>query len=394
MKLEKLPTFATSLASSNLALLLAACGGSSDPPPAAGTAAATRSGSTMTRATVQSATAQAASAHHFYVSPDGADSNPGTQAAPFRTLQKAADTVGADSTVHVAPGTYSGNVRIRKSGQEAARIYFVSEQPGAARIVPPSTSSNASAINIEGSHVTVSGFDIDGSDHAGGTKWRIGILSNASDVSIENNRIHDIAAQPGDCTNSGGGGIVADSSGGGTGVTIDGNDVHDIGPTTECHFIHGIYMSTTGTVSNNLIHRTSYGGVQLWHDADQVSIVNNTIFNTPKAIIVGTGERYHLSHPGDNNNVADNILVDNEYAIVEVSDGGGHGTHNRYTGNVYFRNRVNENLYAEGKKNSSGNVVADPKFVDYRLDGSGNYQLQSGSPAAGKGVAFNVATLN
>jgi hypothetical protein len=37
----------------------------------------------------------------FYVSKTGDDSNPGTQTAPWRTIQHAADTVRAGSTVNV-----------------------------------------------------------------------------------------------------------------------------------------------------------------------------------------------------------------------------------------------------------------------------------------------------
>mgnify|MGYP005852097285 CR=1 FL=1 len=42
-----------------------------------------------------------------YVSPSGSDSNPGTQAQPYKTLTKAAAEVGADGTVWLANGTYT-----------------------------------------------------------------------------------------------------------------------------------------------------------------------------------------------------------------------------------------------------------------------------------------------
>ena len=42
----------------------------------------------------------------FYVSTTGNDSNPGTQAAPWRTVQHAADTARAGSTVNVRGGVY------------------------------------------------------------------------------------------------------------------------------------------------------------------------------------------------------------------------------------------------------------------------------------------------
>src|SRR3954471_23085067 len=43
----------------------------------------------------------------YYVSPSaGSDANPGTSAAPFATLQHAADRVGAGDTVVAQAGTY------------------------------------------------------------------------------------------------------------------------------------------------------------------------------------------------------------------------------------------------------------------------------------------------
>ena len=43
----------------------------------------------------------------YYVAPNGKDTDPGTMAKPFRTLQKAADLVAAGEIVEIAPGQYS-----------------------------------------------------------------------------------------------------------------------------------------------------------------------------------------------------------------------------------------------------------------------------------------------
>ena len=53
----------------------------------------------------------------LYVSPTGSDSNPGTQAQPFRTIQKAADVVNPGSTMIVDDGvyTYSGSNQCGKT---------------------------------------------------------------------------------------------------------------------------------------------------------------------------------------------------------------------------------------------------------------------------------------
>ncbi|GIP21628.1 hypothetical protein J22TS3_19030 [Paenibacillus sp. J22TS3] len=51
-----------------------------------------------------SAAASAASTD-YYVATNGNDSNAGTSSAPWKTLQHAADTVPAGSTVHVRGGS-------------------------------------------------------------------------------------------------------------------------------------------------------------------------------------------------------------------------------------------------------------------------------------------------
>src|SRR5664279_1798551 len=45
-------------------------------------------------------------ATEYYISPTGSDSNPGTLAAPWGTIQKGADTAVAGDTVWIRGGTY------------------------------------------------------------------------------------------------------------------------------------------------------------------------------------------------------------------------------------------------------------------------------------------------
>ena len=60
----------------------------------------------------------------YYVSPTGSDTGAGTQAAPFKTVQKAADTAKAGDTVYITSGTYNERVTFAGSGTAAARLTF------------------------------------------------------------------------------------------------------------------------------------------------------------------------------------------------------------------------------------------------------------------------------
>src|SRR6202044_406114 len=71
----------------------------------------------------------------FYVSTTGNDSNPGTQTAPWRTVQHAADTVSAGSTVSVRGGVYEELVTIKTSGNATDGYVTFRSYPGESAIL-------------------------------------------------------------------------------------------------------------------------------------------------------------------------------------------------------------------------------------------------------------------
>src|ERR1017187_3738107 len=66
----------------------------------------------------------------FYVSTAGDDSNSGAQTAPWRTVQHAADTVRAGSTVNVRGGVYEELVSIKASGNATDGYITFRSYPG------------------------------------------------------------------------------------------------------------------------------------------------------------------------------------------------------------------------------------------------------------------------
>ena len=70
-------------------------------------------------------------AAEYYVSPTCSDSNPGTQASPWGTVQKAANTAVAGDTVWFRGGTYSpsAGITFSKSGtSDTNRINYFAYQ--------------------------------------------------------------------------------------------------------------------------------------------------------------------------------------------------------------------------------------------------------------------------
>src|SRR5581483_8093710 len=113
------------------------------------------------------------------------------------------------------------------------------------------------------------------------------------------------------CDSHGGAGIEGDSWTGGSNIALIGNVVHDVGPRA-CKFIHGIYLTASGTIANNLVYRVSGWGIHLWHDVHDVRVVNNTVFNSVAGgIVVGGGDYVHTKGPADRIVVANNIVFDN-----------------------------------------------------------------------------------
>lgn len=314
----------------------------------------------------------------LYVAPTGSDSNPGSASYPFQTIQHAANVATPSTIVHVAPGTYHGNIRSKNSGTATDRIRFESDKKWGARIIGNGTEA---AWSNHGNYVDIVGFDISGSG-------RHGILNRGSYTLISGNHVHDLGLSGG-CTGGGGAGIVNANYSGAEGDII-GNVVHDIGVPGECNTVHGIYSSNRGgLIANNIVYRASSYGIHLWHAARNVVIANNTVFANGSdsiggGILIGNGDA-----PGgvalDHSTIINNIVYKNPRASIrqycyEKQECIG-------SNNVIANNLVSGNGRDISLKLGSAKATldTDPQFVDFKADGTGNYHLKRTSPAVNKG---------
>jgi len=118
------------------------------------------------------------------VSPTGSDANAGTQASPWKTIQKAANTLSAGSTVLVQAGTYNERVNVSRSGSSGNLIVFQAQ--GAVK---------TQGFVVQGNYIKVDGFEMVStgsgwSDRSTGS----GVYLVGSNNQISNNYIHHSTA--------------------------------------------------------------------------------------------------------------------------------------------------------------------------------------------------------
>ncbi len=127
----------------------------------------------------------------YYVSTSGSDGNDGSEGTPWRTIQKAVDSVVAGDTILVKAGTYNENVLIDKTATAVsgtASNYTTLRNFQSDTVIiqlgGSSTDRGNAGININASYWRVKGFTIQG----GNTGIRAGV--DATKIIIEDNFIN------------------------------------------------------------------------------------------------------------------------------------------------------------------------------------------------------------
>ena len=137
----------------------------------------------------------------FYVSTTGDNSNPGTQTAPWRTVQHAADTARAGSTVEVRNGVYEELVSINASGNANDGYITFRSYPGETAVLDaehltPDGRSGILTIHNQ-SYVRVEGFEIRNfrtAEHRL-TPLGISVIGAGSHIEMLKNNVHHIEKQ-------------------------------------------------------------------------------------------------------------------------------------------------------------------------------------------------------
>lgn len=134
----------------------------------------------------------------FYVATTGSDSNPGTQSAPWRTVQHAADTARAGSIVNVRGGIYEELVNINASGNASDGFITLRSYPGETAVVDATrftpTGRQAVLTIHNQSYVRIEGFEIRNFRTAIHRLSPLGIsvMGSGSHIELLKNNVHHI----------------------------------------------------------------------------------------------------------------------------------------------------------------------------------------------------------
>ena len=109
--------------------------------------------------------------------PGAADTNPGTEAKPFQTVQHAAEAARPGDTVYVMAGKYDEQIKVKAGGSEGKPVAF---------LAMPRRSATVAGFDLEASYIRVEGFEITADKPATAVQLR------ASHCEVLDNYVHDM----------------------------------------------------------------------------------------------------------------------------------------------------------------------------------------------------------
>jgi hypothetical protein len=309
----------------------------------------------------------ASSGTTFYVATGGSDANAGTAASPWRTMQKALNTLQPGQRALVRAGTYAESLRFTRAGTAAAPI-TVEAYPGERPVLSP-RGGRPLEIASSGAYFRFRGFVVERSPFdSGGNIDVYGRFIELSDNEVR------LAQDQGIYTAEGS-----------RSVQIVRNRIHSNGKGV-VHQSHGVYLQGNDhLVASNVIHDHPHGfGIQVYDRNSRSIITGNTVTDSGHSGIVVGGDG-----GVDTIRVVNNIFAFNgKYGIQHDSSC---PTGSRADHNILFANGLGAaQPGCAGLDYTGGNRTSDPFFRDHAAR---DLHLDPGSPAIDYAVAeYSPAT--
>ncbi len=321
----------------------------------------------------------------YYVAVSGDDANAGTKAAPWRTIQHAADTVGPGDTVLIRGGVYQETVTINVSGTAGSPITFQNYPGETAVLDGTSFSSPDGDIGLQiinQNYITIQGLEIRNYKTTSPNAVPMGVyVSGASrHIRLLDNEIHHIESHaPVDADLLGadahGIAVYGNAADPIQDVVIEGNTLHDL-----------VLGSSEALVVNG--------------NVDGFTIRGNTVHDVDNIGIVMIGFEGTAPNPADdrarNGLVSQNVVYNVDSATNPAYGGGPGGGGDKSADGIYVdggtqivieRNAVHHaNIGLEitsEHSNGDGSYVTARNNLIYRNEtaglGLGGYDAQRGS---------------
>jgi hypothetical protein len=268
----------------------------------------------------------------YYIAPDGDDGNPGTEAAPWATLQHAADTMQPGDTVYLRGGVYHQYVALERSGAPGQPITYAA---------------------YHGENVWLDGKGVD---------WKYAF--DLGDPGVSHITIVGLNMRYWQDTTGDGGCIISWSDSGH--VTVRDAELHHCGHGAISFYENSDYV----TVENVYIHDDTLVGMDCGDGPCAHWVLRNV-----RAINNGSGG-------GDT--AADGIAIENGDDILvedcEASGNTGDGFDFKSTGTtlrrVIARGNGRDNIKLWGQRSSLINGLSvDAGLVGLALSGGGSYTV-------------------
>ncbi|MFB9277394.1 choice-of-anchor Q domain-containing protein [Cohnella cellulosilytica] len=323
----------------------------------------------------------------YYVSTTGSDSNAGTSTATaWKTLQKAANTVPAGSTVHVMGGVYNQKLKITRSGSAAAGPITFQNYASQSPIIDGtglSVASEDSLIEIEdASYIVVKGFEIRNLQTSTRNRVPMGIFIHGagSHIEIRDNKIHDIkntATLTSSLSGRDAHGIAVYGTKAPASLNnliIDGNELYNLVlGSSESLVVNG--NVDTFDITNNLVHDNDNIGIDLigfegtapstaYDQARNGTVRGNTVYNITSVNNPSYGRTLPNGSYG-----ADGIYVDG-------------GKNSLIEGNYSYNNDIGIEIASEHAGKSTSGITIRNNFVynnSYTGIAMGGYDTGRGS---------------